>query len=358
MFVLSTVCPLLGLMSAINIPPPLTPGRPLMSLGVMPPAPALASVPLVAQEAGDGAASSTAQVPATFTRGVTPCTAELDPINWTPVLPSSSVAGLSLSPATAPFPAKLVDRARSGQYVDMRDLLVDNVSLLQQLETFGSQYPVPSLPGVLRPRLREVTNLASWMYCFVAYVAMKANDQGVRDMLAYARLVIREAQRHGGSGWLDYDRVFRQQAALDPALRWNTLHPGIQASTLVGRVAGTALLCTLCREPDHSAGQCALSYLQSPPVSVHSAGPPAPVTGPRTPFRRRPETLAGICVSWNKGRCRLPGSCHFKHICATCHQPHMARDCGSTPSWSEYKTGAGGMAQVNPSPYSGPKPLF
>ena len=133
MFVLSTVCPLLGLMSAINIPPPLTPGRPLMSLGVMPPAPALASVPLVALEAGDGAASSTAQVPATFTRGVTPCTAELDPINWTPVLPSSSVAGLSLSPATAPFPAKLVDRARSGQYVDMRDLLVDNVSLLQQL---------------------------------------------------------------------------------------------------------------------------------------------------------------------------------------------------------------------------------
>ena len=162
-------------------PPPLTPGRPLMSLGVMPPARTLASVPLVVQEAGDGAASSTAQVPAAFTRGVTPYAAELDPINWSPVLPSSSVSGLSLSPATTPFPPKLVDRARSGQYVDMRDLLLDNVSLLQQLETFGSQYPMPSLPGVLRPRLREVTNLASWMYCFVAYVAMRANDQGVRD---------------------------------------------------------------------------------------------------------------------------------------------------------------------------------
>ena len=135
------------------------------------------------------------------------------------------------------------------------------------------------------------------MYCFVAYVAMRANNQGVRDMLAYARLVIREAQRHGGSGWLDYDRVFRQQAALDPSLRWNTLHPGIQASTLVGRVAGSALLCTFCREPDHSAGQCALSYLQSPLVSVHSAGPP----GPRAPFRRRPESLAGICVSGTRG---------------------------------------------------------
>ena len=48
----------------------------------------------------------------------------------------------------------------------------------------------------------------------------------------YARLVIREAQLHGGQGWLAYDRVFRQQAALDPSFQWNVLHPAIQASTL------------------------------------------------------------------------------------------------------------------------------
>ena len=91
---------------------------------------------------------------------------------------------------------------------------------------------MPSLPGVLRPSLREVTNLSLWMYCFVAYEAMKP----------YARLVTREAQRHEGLGWLDNDCVFRHQAAIDPSLRWNTLHPGIQVSTLVGRVAGSALL--------------------------------------------------------------------------------------------------------------------
>ena len=48
----------------------------------------------------------------------------------------------------------------------------------------------------------------------------------------YALLMIREAQRHGGQGWLVYDRVFRQQAALDPSFQWNVLHPAIQASTL------------------------------------------------------------------------------------------------------------------------------
>ena len=34
---------------------------------------------------------------------------------------------------------------------------------------------------------------------------MKEADPHICDMLAYARLIIQEAQRHGWSGWLDYD---------------------------------------------------------------------------------------------------------------------------------------------------------
>ena len=103
MFLFSMVCLLLGQVLAYP-PPPLPPGRSMgmMSLGVIPPAPALASAPLVFQEVGDGAASSAAQVLAVFIRGITPHAAELEPINWTPVLPITSVSGLSLSPATAP----------------------------------------------------------------------------------------------------------------------------------------------------------------------------------------------------------------------------------------------------------------
>ena len=172
--------------------------------------------------------------------------------------------GLSLSPATPPFPQKLVDKVRSGQFVEMRDLLMDNVSLLQQLEIFGGQYSAPALQGMLKPRLWDVTTVPSWMYCFLAYIVMREPDPNIRDMLAYARLIIREALRHGGSGWLDYDRVFRQQAAIDHSLRWNSLHSAIQASTLIGHAPGTVVFCTLCREPDHTADQCALTYLQSP----------------------------------------------------------------------------------------------
>ena len=280
---------------------------------------------------------------------VAPQVSEVESSTLPSVMLSHPGLGLSLSPATSPFPQKLVDRVRSGQFVDMRDLLTDNVSLIQQLNTFGGNHTFPSLPGMLRPRLRVVTSLPSWIYCFLTYIAIRANDQGVRDMLAYAHLMVREAQRYGGSGWLDYDRVFCQQAALDPSLRWNTLHPGIQAATLVGHTAGSS---SIYREPDHTAGQCALSYLQPPTGTSNASGPSVWPPGPRAPLTA---PMTNICVSWNKWHCTFPGTCRFRHACATCQQPHMARDCAATPAHSEYKCGSGSR---NPASRPSPRPLF
>ena len=257
--------------------------------------------------------------------------------------------GVSLSPATEPFPQKLVDKIRSGQYVPMRDLLTDNISLLQQLESFGG-HNYCALPGALKPRFREVTALPSWLYCYLAYVAIRSSEPATQDMLAYARLLIRESQRHGGTGWLEYDKVFRQQAALDNTLQWNTLHPGIQASTLMGKVSGPTSFCSLCRGTDHTAVQCALVYFQNPANLPH-ATMTEPFQRSRPLPRRYPESLVGICVSWNKGRCSFPNVCKFRHVCATCHKPHMAKDCTSTPASSEYKTDICTPIRA-PAPYS------
>lgn len=146
----------------------------------------------------------------------------------------------------------------------MRDLAADNnnISLMQQLEGCNAHCSKPGLPGALKPRLREVTSLPSWKYCFLAYIGMQVTDVRTRSLLAYARLVIREAQRHRGSMWLDYERLFRQQATIDSTMQWDTLHPGIQAATLAGNPTGYNTFCTLCREPDHTADTCALTYLQ------------------------------------------------------------------------------------------------
>ena len=49
-------------------------------------------------------------------------------------IPSPSLgAGLTLSPAAEPFPQKLVEKLQSGQFVEMRELLADNMALANQL---------------------------------------------------------------------------------------------------------------------------------------------------------------------------------------------------------------------------------
>lgn len=85
------------------------------------------------------------------------------------------------------------------------------------------------------------------------YMAIRTSDPATREQLAYARTLIREANHHGGLGWLDYDWAFRQQAAVDHSLHWNTV------STIFGQQSGEGTFYTLCKGVDHVRAQCALS---------------------------------------------------------------------------------------------------
>ena len=222
----------------------------------------------------------------------------------------TSRTGLILSLSADPIPYRLVQRIQSGEFVEMRDLLADNVSLHAQLEDLHGQAPFVSTPMPFRPRLREIPSLTSWTYCFLAYAAVRSRDPQTRDLLAYCSLLIREALRHGGSGWQEYDRSFRRQAAINMSIQWNTLQPGLQPATLVGSGGTPGVHCHICREPDHSATQMrprSSSTTCAPgPIAYRTSGP---ATAPRRISRppRRPESLLGICASWNRGVCAFPG---------------------------------------------------
>lgn len=132
---------------------------------------------------------------------------------------------------------------------------------------------------------------------------------------SYARLLIRESLSHDGHGWLEYDRVFRQQRALDPTLPWNTLHPGIHSGTIISQARGSSRFCSYCRESDHSNQECALVY-------VHSASPL-----PAQRVSTRHGSMQTICRSWNLGNCVFPGTCSYRHVCSLCSTRHKAKDC-------------------------------
>ena len=98
------------------------------------------------------------------------------------------------------------------------------------------------------------------MSCFLTYMAVRTPDTGTRYMLTYARLILQEAIRHEGSGWLHYDRVFRKQAAIDPIIQWNSLQPSLHASAILGQKTIEGSFCTLCKGYDHSSAFNKLQY--------------------------------------------------------------------------------------------------
>ncbi len=74
-----------------------------------------------------------------------------------PLVPQ--VQPLVLSSALEPIPAHLVGRIISRQFVEMRDLLSDNIALQDQLEVIQGMHHMPSAANSIRPRIREIPSL-------------------------------------------------------------------------------------------------------------------------------------------------------------------------------------------------------
>lgn len=90
-----------------------------------------------------------------------------------------------------------------------------------------------------------------WVYCFLVYITIRCQDPLTKDLLTYAQLIIQEARRQGGLGWLSYDTIFRQNVAVLNTANWTTLELGLHASIFVSERDGQGLFCTFCSEGDH-----------------------------------------------------------------------------------------------------------
>ena len=91
--------------------------------------------------------------------------------------PSEASHGrLLLSPALEVIPKKLVEKIRTGKFIEMKELLQDNISLAAQLQQGSS-----SLQVIGAARLREVASITAWWYCFLAYVATSTSDPVTRE---------------------------------------------------------------------------------------------------------------------------------------------------------------------------------
>jgi hypothetical protein len=87
-------------------------------------------------------------------------------------------------------------------------------------------------------------------------------------MLAYMRLLVREAKKYGGTGWITYDQVFRRNRP-GPEARWDVLYPSLHIGYTSSQADSPATPCAICSEIDHLTEDCAPSSLAQATKKPH-----------------------------------------------------------------------------------------
>ncbi len=115
-------------------------------------------------------------------------------------------------------PAKVVGRIQKGEFVDMGELLSDNIKLAEKSpDTSSSADGVAKHMQVRKRELQEdVKGLFSWVEAFNMFscILVGQHPELVKPLAAYQTLIIREARRFNYRGWLQYDQLFRQHSAV------------------------------------------------------------------------------------------------------------------------------------------------
>ena len=210
--------------------------------------------------------TSTGPIPSTSSPTTTP--GELPSVTISGVPPSTSAPALTarfldpLSSGPSPyfgFPGTPIPIYPSIQlppslkYVDMKDLLPDNIAAAEQFSQGGQS------PHKHSPRQREITSILTWVSAFITYtgIVAEAHPTCIKDLLAYQRLIVREAKR-GNKSWISYDHIFHQNAVANPALHWDSLDPSLHSSFCIGNEPPPTM-CSHCNELDHRSDKCALA---------------------------------------------------------------------------------------------------
>ncbi len=76
-----------------------------------------------------------------------------------------------------------------------------------------------------------MTDPLTWVSCFLAFMASQTSHEETRDMAAYAMIIIRLSRKHSGSGWLLYDKQFRQHVTAGSTLPWADINAIITPAT-------------------------------------------------------------------------------------------------------------------------------
>ena len=128
-----------------------------------------------------------------------------------PSTPSSTKAAhpqpFILSKASPPVPAKLVAKVQALQFVDMRELLPDNMALLERSSVLPQGTAPPSNSS---PKQRDIPSLTTWVCAFATYIAVLYSRGQARPYKKQAGLYVQHCpgSRTLRGRWLENVRLY------------------------------------------------------------------------------------------------------------------------------------------------------
>ena len=96
-----------------------------------------------------------------------------------------------LSEGLPPVPYKLASKILWGEYIDMAELLRDNLEAQNRAATTAVATPHPASTT---KNTREVPDILSWVQCFGLYMAVVTSTfpERTKELLSYQTLIVRE----------------------------------------------------------------------------------------------------------------------------------------------------------------------
>ena len=132
-----------------------------------------------------------------------------------------------LGPGRPPVPAKLVSHILSGKFIELSELMPENLDAPTTESTsftIEGRSIVPTTTTLSRKKT-EISDILTWIECFNSYISVitACQPERIRDLLAYMNLIMRMAKQFPGRCCYSYDRAFLLEAAASNSKNWSQI---------------------------------------------------------------------------------------------------------------------------------------